>query len=280
MSSTKCGIVVFAASLLATLAAAQAQDSPATEHKWKDKLKSAVSSPLAPIKTMPPNAIVVLDPGVDPKGEPKPLLRKTDDGTGLTVEVPETVHVHRYFPCGSREFQAQYFAGGPTIVSVRHPFCGERVYVHIDLPPGFPVVKYEGDKIEYKYPEESLSIHFDRHGGVSTSYNGCPVVKKRCKESARKIKEKCAACSDELGVNHFATKVGKEVRDTATGTVGVAGTLAKQSTNVAVTALNLVPGLQMLKSAGQDRAIRERDRGVKLISEKRAEAEADIPTLR
>ena len=253
---------------------------PESEHRLKEKVKKAFASPVAPSKTMPPNAILVLDPGVDPKGDPKVFLHETEDKSGLTVDIPETVHVHKYFPCGSREFQAQYFAGGPTIVSALHPYTHEIVYVHLNLSPGFPKVKYEEDKIEYKYPEENFSIHFTKCGDVTTSYCGCPIVKGRAKTAARHVKDKTLDCTEQLKVNKLVTTVGKDVQDASAGTTQMAGTFVSQSTDLFLTAIDLVPGVKMLKSAGMDRATKERDRAVQKVARERADLEEDINTIR
>lgn len=271
------GSLIAFAIVIPTLCAAQETES--NKDRLKEKLKKAFSSPVAPIKTMPPNAIMVLDPGVDPKGEPRAILRKHADES-LDVDIPETVHVHKYFPSGSREFQAQYFAGGPTIVAAQHPYTHERVYVHLDLSPGFPKVKYEEDKIEYKYPEESFSIHFIKCGDVQTSYCGCRVVCKRTKDACKQVKEKVCDCTDQLGVNHLVTTVSKEVKDTGAGTVAAAGTFVHQSADLLITALDIVPGLQMLKSAAQDRASKERDRAVQRVTRERENIEKDFNSNR
>lgn len=231
-------------------------------------------------KIMPPNAIVVLDPGVDPKGEPRPILRRADSATDeLTVEIPETVHVHRYFPTGPCEFQAQYFAGGPTIVCAKHPYTNERVYVHIDLSPGFPKVKYDENEIEYKYPEESFSIHFEHCGDVTTSYSRCGVVKQKAKHTAKHLHDKANDCSSRLGFDKFAEKAVQEARETAAGTTERTRQLVTQSGNLLIGALNLVPGVQMLQSKAEDVAVRERDRAVQRVASERDRAEQFIKAM-
>ena len=224
------------------------------------------------------NEILVLDPGVDPKGEPHPLLQK--DGDGLIVTVPPTVHIHRYFPSSSREFQAQYFAGGPTIVSVRHPYTSEQVNVQLDLPPGFPKVRYGEDEIQYKYPEETVTIHFPKCGEVSTSRSHCGAGKTKAKECATKIKTATRDCGEKLGINEVGTKLGQEAKEKANGAVELTGGFVKKSGELLVAALKLVPGSQLVQSKAEDQATKYRDRGVQRASRERDRAEADINTLR
>jgi hypothetical protein len=223
---------------------------------------------------------VVLDPGVDPKGEPRPILRRADTATDeLTVEIPETVHVHRYFPTGPCEFQAQYFAGGPTIVCVKHPYTNERVYVHLNLSPGFPKVKYDENEIEYKFPEESFSIHFDKCGDVTTAYSRCGAVKQKAKHTATHLHVTAVDWSNRLGLDKFAEKVVNEARETAAGTTERTRQLVTQSGNLFIGALNLVPGVQLLQSKAEDVATRERDRAVQRVADERARSEQSLRGL-
>ncbi len=244
----------------------------------KEKIKKTFSSPTAPIKTMPANAIVVLDPGVDPRGEPRPVLRQTStvDGKGFEVEIPETVHIHRYFPCGSREFQAQYFAGGPTVVVARHPYTNEQMYIDMVLPPGYPKMKYAEEMIEYKFTEESFGIHFEKCGSVTTSYCGCGIVKVRAKEAGEHVRAKTIEYTERLGINKVAERAVKDVREATDGTIDTAGQFITQSGDLIISAVNLVPGVQMLKSAGLDRATKERDKLIQRITSERAKLEEDV----
>ena len=179
----KVGCVVIGLCMSAGVSLAQDAN---TDHKHsREKSSKALASTHVPARAMPMDAIVVLDPGVDPRGEPRPVLQEFGpDKDRLKVEIRENVHIHRYYPTSPCEFQAQYFAGGPTIVCARHPVTNEQLYIALDLTRGWPKVRYDDDEIEYKYPDESFTIHFEKCGDVTTSYSRCGEVKLKCKQKA------------------------------------------------------------------------------------------------
>jgi hypothetical protein len=272
--------VWFAAVASLLTASVLAQEPVADRTRFRKAASQSSTSLRAPGKVLPPDAITVLDPGVDPKGDPRPILRTVDETTDeLTVEIPETVHVHRYFPTGPCEFQAQYFSGGPTIVCAKHPYTGERVYVHLDLSPGFPKVKYDENEIEYKYPTESFTIHFDKCGDITTSYSRCGAVKQKAKHSAEHLRETARDWSNRLGVDRVVEKVRQEAHETAAGTTERTRQFVAQSGNLFIGALNLVPGVQLVQSKAEDLAVRERDRAEQRVARERQRAEQFITAM-
>ena len=107
--------------------------------------------------------IELLDPGQGSTSVPPVVTRLGADGVHK-VDVPPAVLVHRYYPSGDRDFQAQMLPGGPMIVAVSHPKTLERVYVPIVLPPGAPRVYYSGRSIVYDYGKQSVTLTFGLHG--------------------------------------------------------------------------------------------------------------------
>lgn len=267
---------------LCTAAAVSLAQDASPEHKHsREKFSKALSSAHVPVRAMPMDAIVVLDPGVDPRGEPRPILRESETAKNrLIVEIPESVHIHRYFPTSPCEFQAQYFAGGPTIICARHPATNQQVYISLDLARGWPKVRYDEDEIEYRYPEESFTIHFEKCGDVSTSYSRCGEVKLKCKQKADKIKQCSKDLCERLRINQFGEKLSKEGKDLTAGAQDRAGVFIGKSGELFITALNLVPGYQLLKSSAEDEATKYRDRAVERVSRERQGAEDDFKTLR
>jgi len=256
-----------------------AQDGSPDQKHSREKYSKALFSTHVPVRAMPMDAIVVLDPGVDPRGEPRPILRESETGKNrLLVEIRESVHIHRYFPTSPCEFQAQYFAGGPTIVCARNPYTNEQVYISLDLARGWPKVRYDDDEIEYRYPEESFSIHFDKCGDVTTSTSRCGEVKLKCKQKADKVKECSKDLCDRLHINEFAEKLSNEGKDLTAGAQDRAGQFIGKSGELFMTALNIVPGYQLLKSRAEDEAVKHRDRAVQRVSQERQRAEDDFKT--
>jgi hypothetical protein len=129
--------------------------------------------------TVPPTLeIEVLDPGVDPVGNPAVFLQ-ADEWGQLQVDIPPVVLVHRYYYSGDRSFQAQLLPGGPSIVVANHPKTGERCYIPVQMMPGAPRVTYTKNSIEYDYGEHGTTIHFGLFGKPTVKYrNGQPLVRK------------------------------------------------------------------------------------------------------
>lgn len=133
----------------------------------------AAKRPPAPVP--PWLEIEVLDPGVEPEGNPAVRLERRTDGQ-LDVEIPPTILVHRYYYSGDRSFQAQILPGGPCIVVCNHPRNGERVYVPVQMMPGAPRVTYTAHSIEYDYGQNAMEITFRNHLLPKVTYrNGEPL---------------------------------------------------------------------------------------------------------
>jgi hypothetical protein len=114
--------------------------------------------------------IEVLDPGVDPLGNPAVIVTPGPLGHPLQIDIPPTVLVHRYYYTGDRSFQAQMLPGGPSILVVHHPKTGERCYVEAQMLPGAPRVTYTAHSIEYDYGENGITLHFGLFGAPTVKY--------------------------------------------------------------------------------------------------------------
>lgn len=105
------------------------------------------------------NRLVVVPPGTHERGLPA-VRGETVDGQYLTIDLPPTLHVHRYYYAGDEEYQGPLLEGGPTVVVANHPKSGERMYIEITLPPGAPVIAYNKSSITYVYPHSRVAVHF------------------------------------------------------------------------------------------------------------------------
>ncbi len=110
----------------------------------------------------------IIDPGVDPRGNPTALLRPR--GKQLEVDIPPTIIVHRYYYTGDRWFQGPVLQGGPVIVVANHPYTGRRCYVPLSLLPGAPVIRYHKNTIEYDYGDRGIVIHFPKNKPPEVSF--------------------------------------------------------------------------------------------------------------
>lgn len=115
--------------------------------------------------------IEVLDPGVDPVGNPAVRVEEGPDGV-KEIDIPPVVLVHRYYYSGDRSFQGPMLPGGPSIAVLNHPQSGERCYIPLQMMPGAPRVTYTKHGIEYDYGTHATTISFG-------SWTGKPTIKYR-----------------------------------------------------------------------------------------------------
>jgi hypothetical protein len=121
--------------------------------------------------------IEVLDPGVDPLGNPAVVLNRAENGE-LKVDIPPVVLVHRYYYTGDRSFQGPMLPGGPSLIVVNHPKTGERCYIPVQMMPGAPRVTYTAHGIEYDYGVWGTTLSFGLFGQPKVTYRtGTPWKK-------------------------------------------------------------------------------------------------------
>jgi hypothetical protein len=190
-------------------------------------LSSAASGaekrPFAPVP--PALEIEILDPGVDPLGNPAVLLERAENGE-VRVDIPPVVLVHRYYYSGDRSFQGPMLPGGPSIVVVNHPKTGERCYIPVQMMPGAPRVTYTAHGIEYDYGANGTTISFGLFGKPKVTYRtGTPwktrleaaVHADQWRQTTQKVhagtKSVAKVAKDSLTV---AAIDGKELAKTAT----------------------------------------------------------------
>ena len=106
------------------------------------------------------NNLVILDPGKHERGLPAVEVKPSPNG--LQVEVPPTVHVHRYYYSGDKIYQGPIIQGGPIVIVAKHPKTGVQMNVNAVLPPGAPRIAYTRNSITYVYPDQRVEVKF-RH---------------------------------------------------------------------------------------------------------------------
>jgi len=157
--------------------------------------------------------IEVLDPGVDPLGNPAVIVGPGGTDPCVRIDIPPVVLVHRYYYTGDRSFQAQMLPGGPTIIVVNHPQTGERCYIPAQTLPGAPRVTYTSSCIEYDYGENGITVHFGLLGQPTIKYRsgltwstkmGNLVHAEQLKAKAQAVTDGCKAAAS---TSHTALKV-------------------------------------------------------------------------
>ena len=133
------------------------------------------------------NELVILDPGTHSRGLPAVVTRPGENG--LTVDIPPTVHVHRFYYSGDKEFQGPVLQGGPTTVVANHPKTGERKYINVTLPPGVPIIAHSKCAITYVYPNRRIALNFSNWNTdkVHVKFHAGQGYARRLRDSRGKI---------------------------------------------------------------------------------------------
>ncbi len=116
------------------------------------------------------NDLVIMDPGKHERGLPAVLVTYMNEHP--EIEIPPTLHVHRYYYSGDKIFQGPIIQGGPTVVVASHPKTGQRMYIDVVLPAGTPRIQYTGNAITYIYNATRRRVeikfqHFPFRSGVA-----------------------------------------------------------------------------------------------------------------
>lgn len=186
------------------------------------------------------NELEVYDPGIREDGVPEIEFKDTMHGT--EVEIQPTLHVHRYYYNGDKEYQGPLVNGGPTIVVANHPRTRKRLYIDVNLPSGAPKITYTDDRITYTYPHQRVIIEFKRcdEDEVTVHYRAGRRIGPRLETG--KIRNKL----------HQAMKNVYEGRKkTIVGAAATATKLTGTAIDKVNDALNAIPIFQKLQSAGE-----------------------------
>jgi len=221
---------------------------------------------MSPVSAKQPDApglndLVVYEPGTHERGLPAVQFRSADRGKGLCVDIPPTVHVHRYYFSGDKEIQGPIMQGGPTVVVASHPKTGERMYIDVMLPAGAPRISYCKSSITYIFPERRVVVHFSRFPFSSDRvivkyYQGQGIARKleafHGKATAH-AKQHMAKSSAVQSVKQAAADTGKLL----VGAKEAVSSFASTAIDGAKSAVDLIPGVVPLRSMAEDRANRE-----------------------
>ncbi len=195
---------------------------------------------------LPSMEIEVLDPNVDPVGNPA-VRTKAINTDRKVVEIPPTIIVHRYYYSGDRSFRGPFVPGGPSIVVASHPKNGERTYINVQMLPGFPTVYYTARSIRYDYGAQSIEVEFPLIGKPLILYSQGTKVGEGLKESVKNTCTNTRQLIVRSGVPELVDKVQESTHNLFINAVDA----GKKVTTTALTPfealLSAVPGAQLLK---------------------------------
>lgn len=189
-------------------------------------------------------------PGVDLQLDPE---------FGWQADVQSTLHVHRYFYNGDKEFQGPLMQGGPTVVCACHPRTGKRLYIQVNLPSGAPVIVYDEDQITYVFQNMRVVLSFKMKDGceaiVMTYKEGRGWCRIKKEHEAVLVKQH-QEFSDKIPLKRTVKEAGKTVKETAVGAAGAVTTGASAVVTRAKDTFSALPVITQLQGLGKENSAR------------------------
>lgn len=186
-------------------------------------------------RVIPSLEIEILDPNVDPRGNPGVIVGQ--DAWGQTqVDIAPTIMVHRYYYTGDRTFRGPDLPGGPSIIVAFHPKNGQKVYLPVQMLPGSPLVTYTAQSIEYDFGDRAVLVSFPRFGNPTVVYRNGRSFTDRLGNLVHWDKVKGALSG------HRESDQASRMQDVSEGTKSLAKPLVLPFQNMA----RYVPGLTPL----------------------------------
>lgn len=207
-----------------------------------------------------------------------------DAECGWQADVQPTLHVHRYYYNGDKEYQGPLLQGGPTVVSACHPRTGRRLYAQVNLPSGAPIIVYEEDSITYVYRDRRVELSFHGKDGcekvVMTYKHGQGLCRTK-QEHHKALVQKHKQFSERFPLKRSVSEAAKTVHTTVKGAAGTATTAASAAVTRAKDGFSALPGIQQLQSLGKETPSRENLESLKQAAQK-AEGETTeyVKTIR
>ncbi|PHS15764.1 MAG: hypothetical protein COA78_04795 [Blastopirellula sp.] len=223
--------------------------------------------------------LVVFDPGAHERGLPAVQFK------GREIVIPPTVHVHRYYYSGDKEFQGPIINGGPTVVVAKHPKTGKQVYIDVVLPAGAPRIAHNKHGITYIYSDRRVEVKFPKF----TSDPNKVVIKnhsgkgwgRSIHDAHKHVSEHVHKSMDNSQVVQSVKEVGKDTGEFLHGTKVAIGDLTTTSADGLKSLVNLIPGVVYLKSLSEEQPDRDYQAEIKSAARQKERELTDfVPTNR
>jgi len=253
--------------------------------RWAAYLIAAAVGPAAGAGPRPPTApvpptqeIEVLDPGVDPTGNPAAIVRPDAGLPGVArVDIPPAVLVHKFYYTGDRSFQGPMLPGGPTIVAAGHPKTGERVYVPVTLPPGAPRVTYTSHAIRYDYGPQAVTLAFGPCGKPHVIYGQATAAGERARGAVAGVSTGTRNFVERTGLPQGLRRFGRGARDVLGATADRVNDASRLLLLPVVNGVRLLPGAQLLRPSPEESATRDRARAQRVADRQPDPDQAFVP---
>jgi len=177
------------------------------------------------------------------------------------INIPETLHIHRYYYSGDKEIQGPILHGGPTMIVANHPFCGERMYIRAVLPSGAPRIAYTGHTITYVYPNQRVVVRFHRIGKnkVAVNYINGQGIARNLHQTADHMRQFTAQSLHKSPVAQSVHDTASDAHQLVKGAGITVGGLVVGAIDSARSIAHAVPGVVPLKSLVDQKPELQRD---------------------
>jgi hypothetical protein len=196
--------------------------------------------------------LVILSPGTHERGLAAVQLKAAPDGT-LKVDITPSIHIHRNYYNGDREYQGPFVAGGPTMIVANHPSSNKRLYIEANLPAGYPTIAYDGNSITYAYEKERVVIFYsiictDKATVFNLSGRGIGREAREHIMEAKKVTKQTLNKSPLVGTLRNGATAS---RDFFLGFYDLGEQVIDTTLQTAGKIVAIVPGVQPLRSLGE-----------------------------
>lgn len=178
-----------------------------------------------------------------------------DAELGWQVDVQPTLHVHRNFYNGDKEFQGPLLQGGPTVVVACHPRTGKRLYAQLNLPSGAPIIVYDEEGITYVFRDQRVVLTFRGKPGCEevlvTFKQGRGLCRTKHEHETALVKQQ-QQFHQRFPLKRSVHDAAKSVGTTIKGAAGTATTAASATITRVKDGFVSLPGIQQLQSLGKD----------------------------
>lgn len=194
-----------------------------------------------------------------------------------TINIPETLHVHRYYYSGDKEIQGPILHGGPTVIVANHPVCGERMYVRATLPAGAPRIAYTGHSITYVYPDQRVQVRFHRFGKdkVSINFVSGQGLSRRYRQAAERVRAGTVEAWRHSPLAQSLSDAAVAGGQTVKGAGAAAGGIMAGAIDGGRRLVGAIPGVTPLQSLGQQSA--EQQAGAAVRQQQRVLDRDEVP---
>jgi hypothetical protein len=267
----RCVLIAAALAAFATGCVSTSTEAEVKTRRPGDAFRPA-SAPVPPTQE-----IEILDPNVDPTGNPRvvqtgfpvppaypgcdgPLSPLSPAHAQYQIDIPPAVLVHKFYYTGDRTFQGPMIPGGPVIVSANHPKTLERVYVPVTLPPGAPRVTYTGDTIRYDYGPQSVSLTFGLCGNPRVRYSQASGAHEAARQSAIAARTGAKSWIQRTGIPQGMQRFRAAAKSASGAVADRLNDAGKVVMDALESAFQFIPGSQFLTSTAEDAAVRGQER--------------------